>query len=71
MLRTKKGEISMCTIIDSYIEQGRISILRNAIQGGLQEEQLINILEFPPEEIKAVKATMSSIKKSPEDLRKQ
>ncbi len=61
----------MCTIIDSYIEQGRISILRNAIQGGLQEEQLINILEFTPEEINAVKATMSSIKKSPEDLRKQ
>ena len=61
----------MCTIIDSYIEQGRISILKNAIQGGLPEEQLINILEFTPEEINAVKATMSSIKKSPEDLRKQ
>lgn len=65
----------MCTIIDSYIEQGareaRIILLRNAIQGGMSEEQLINVLEFTPEEIKAVKATMSVIRKSREDFRKQ
>ncbi len=78
-VRTKKGEISMCTIIDSYIDQGikkgtedsRAAILKKAIKGGLPEEQLISVLEFTPEEIKAVKATMSVIKKNPEDFRKQ
>lgn len=78
-LRTKKGELSMCTIIDSYIEQGfkqgfkqsldespegsRAAILKTAIKGGLTDEQLINILEYTPLEVKIARDWMRSHRK--------
>lgn len=74
----KKGAVTMCNIIDSYIDQGveqgtqnaRMEIIKNAIKGGMTDDQLINVLKFKPEEIKAVKASMVYASKKPENRRK-